>query len=59
MGVSSLLQDWTSQASEQLNPLSVWLRVCDHLTQTLAGIGPNPKLLLLKIMQMVLANCGF
>jgi len=37
-----LLQGWFAQAAEQLNPLPVWQCVCDHLKQTLAGIGPPP-----------------
>lgn len=40
--VSALLQEWTTQAAEQLNPLTVWQRVCDHLKHILANIGP-PK----------------
>jgi len=47
MRVSALLQGWGTQAAEQLNPQAVWLRVCDHLKQTLAGIGPPPILRLL------------
>ena len=43
MRVSALLQGWVTQTAEQLNPLTVWQRVCDHLKQTLAGIGP-PKI---------------
>ena len=42
MRVSALLQGWASKAAEQLNPVTVWQRVCDHLKQTLAGIGPPP-----------------
>jgi hypothetical protein len=42
--VSALLQSWVAQAAEQLNPVTVWHRVCDHLKQTIAGIGP-PKTL--------------
>jgi len=40
MRVSALLQGWVAQAAEQLNPTTVWQRVCDHLKLTLAGIGP-------------------
>jgi Transposase DDE domain group 1 len=42
MRVSALLQDWVTQAAEQLNPQTVWQRICDHLKQTIAGIGPPP-----------------
>lgn len=48
MRVSALLQGWGTQAAEQLNPQAVWLRVCEHLKQTLAGIGPPPILRLLE-----------
>jgi hypothetical protein len=47
MRVSALLQGWGTQAAEQLNPITVWQRVCDHLKQTLAGSGPPPILRLL------------
>ncbi|MDP2794514.1 MAG: hypothetical protein Q8O25_10620, partial [Sulfurisoma sp.] len=47
MRVSALLQGWVTQAAEQLNPVTVWQRVCDHLKLTLAGIGPPPILRLL------------
>lgn len=47
MRVSTLLQDWAAQAAEHLNPATVWQRVCDHLKQTLAGIGPPSMLRLL------------
>ena len=42
MRVSALLKLWVQQAAEQLNPATVWQRVCDHLKQTIAGIGPPP-----------------
>lgn len=42
MRVSALLQGWVAQAAEQLHPRTVWQHVCDHLKQTLAGIGPPP-----------------
>ncbi|MDI6748279.1 MAG: hypothetical protein QMD17_14165 [Rhodocyclaceae bacterium] len=48
MRVSVLLQGWGTQAAEQLNPITVWQRVCDHPKQTLAGIGP-PKILRLLV----------
>ncbi len=38
--VSALLQGWAAQAAEQLNPATVWHRLCDHLKHILAGIGP-------------------
>jgi hypothetical protein len=44
MRASALLQGWAAQAAEQLNPQSVWHRLCDHLKHVLAGIGP-PKIL--------------
>lgn len=40
MRVSALLNGWLAQATEQLRTVTVWHRVCDHLKQTLAGIGP-------------------
>ena len=42
--VSALLQHWVRQASEHLSPGTIWPRVCDHLKQTRAGIGPPPML---------------
>lgn len=42
MRVSALLQGWVAQAAEQLNPTTVWHRVCEHLKHVLAGIGPPP-----------------
>ena len=48
MRVSALLQGWVAQAAEQLNLVTVWQRVCDHLKRTLAGIGPPPTLRLLQ-----------
>lgn len=49
MRVSALLQGWVAQAAEQLNPVTVWQRVCDHLKLTLAAIGPPPMLRLLTV----------
>ena len=49
MRVSALLQGWVAQAAEQLNPVTVWQRVCDHLKLTLAAIGPPPILRLLAV----------
>jgi hypothetical protein len=43
MRVSALLQHWIAETAEQLNPTTVWHRVCDHLKQIIAGIGP-PKI---------------
>ena len=40
MRVSALLQGWVTHAAEQLNPVTVWSLVCDHLKWTLAGVGP-------------------
>lgn len=57
--VSSLLQGWLAQAAEQLNQVTVWQRVCDHLKQTIAGIGPPKKLHLFENMQTESGNCGF
>ena len=59
MRVSALLQGWVEQATEQLNPQIVWHRVCDHLKQTLAGIGPPQSRRLLEMMQTESANYGF
>ena len=47
MRVSTLLQGWVAQAAEQLNPQTVWQRVCDHLKRILAAIGPSQSRLLL------------
>jgi hypothetical protein len=44
---SALLQGWAAQAAEQLNPQTVWHRLCDHLKHILAGIGPPNILRLL------------
>ena len=49
MRVSALLQGWVAQAAEQLNPVTIWQHVCDHLKHTLAGIGPPPILGLLAV----------
>lgn len=59
MRVSALLQGWVAQAAEQLNPITVWQRVCEHLKQIIAGIGPPKTHRLLGIMQMESGNCGF
>jgi hypothetical protein len=48
MRVSALLQGWVVQAAEQLNLVSIWQRVCDHLKRILAGISPPPILRLLE-----------
>lgn len=47
MRISGQLQAWASEAAEQLNTRSVWLRCCDHLKRTLAAIGPSQTLRLL------------
>ncbi len=57
--VSAMLQGWVTQAAEQLNPVTVWQRVCDHLKQILAGIGSPKTLRLLGIMQKESGNYGF
>jgi hypothetical protein len=49
MRVSALLQGWVAQPAEQLNPVTVWQRVCDHLKLTLAAIGSPPILRLLAV----------
>jgi hypothetical protein len=59
MRVSALLQGWLAQTAEQLNAVTVWQLVCDHLKQIIAGIGPPKSLRLLGIMQTESANCGF
>lgn len=46
MRVSALLQGWVTHAAEQLHPVSIWQRVCDHLKHTLADIGPPTALYL-------------
>ncbi|MDP2792620.1 MAG: transposase, partial [Sulfurisoma sp.] len=48
LAYNALLQGWGAQAAEQLNPVTVWQRVCDRLKLTLAGIGPPPILRLLE-----------
>ena len=40
MRVSALLQSWVAEAAEQLNSITVWSRLCDHLKLVLAGIAP-------------------
>jgi hypothetical protein len=40
MQVSAMLHAWVTQTAEQLNPRSVWHRVCDHIKYTLAAVGP-------------------
>ena len=47
MRVSSQLQAWMTEAAEQFNAPSVWLRCCDHLKRTIAAIGPPAPLRLL------------
>lgn len=49
MRVSALLQGFITLAAEQLNPVTVWTLVCDHLKRTVAGIGPP-------IIQLFLPN---
>ena len=46
--LSAMLQGWANQAAEQLNPREVWMRVCEHLKNILAGAGPPKNLLLLE-----------
>lgn len=48
MRVSALLQGWVAEAAEQLNSITVWRRVCDHLKHLLAGIAPPASLRLLE-----------
>jgi hypothetical protein len=59
MRVSALLQGWLAQTAEQLNAVTVWKLVCDHLKQIIAGIGPPKNLHLPEIMQTESGNCGF
>ena len=47
MRVSALLQEWVVRATEQLNPTTVWLLVCDHLKRVIASIGPPQNIRLL------------
>lgn len=49
MRVSALLQAWVADTAEQLNPVTVWQRVCNHLKQIIAGIGPPQALRFIKI----------
>lgn len=41
MRVSAMLQSWTDRAAEKLKSVQVWQRVCDHLKQILATVGPS------------------
>ncbi len=59
MRVSALLQGWVAHGAEQLNPVSVWQRVCDHLKRIIVGIGPPKTLRPLGIMQTESVNYGF
>jgi len=58
--VSTLLQSWFAQTTEQFKTKIVWQRVCDHLKLLIARIGTKkiqrsePKTLLLAP-----SNCGF
>jgi hypothetical protein len=56
MRFSALLQSWSVQAAEQLNSVSVWQRVCDHLKRVVAGVGPPKFRCLPEIMQTASAN---
>ena len=40
MRVSALLQEWVVRVTEQLNPTTVWILVCDHIKHIIASIGP-------------------
>ena len=40
MRVSALLQEWVARVTEQLNPTTVWILVCDHIKHIIASIGP-------------------
>ena len=58
--VSTLLQGWFAQITEQFKTETVWQRVCDYLKRLLAGVytkkkrrlAPNP-------LKLAPANCGF
>ncbi len=39
MRVSALLQEWVVRVTEQLNPTTVWILVCDHIKHIIASIG--------------------
>jgi hypothetical protein len=41
MASSTMLHGWSERAAEQLNPLKVWQRVCDHLKRILANLGSS------------------
>jgi hypothetical protein len=47
MQVSAQLQPWSIEAAEQLNTVSVWRCACDHLKQTLVGVGPPQSQLMI------------
>jgi len=38
--ISAWLQSWAKEAAEQLDSITVWEHVCNHIKQTVAGIGP-------------------
>lgn len=40
MRVSARLQGFVAHATEQLNPVTVWSLVCNHLKRTVASIEP-------------------
>lgn len=56
MRVSALLQGWVVRAAEQLNPVTVWNLVCEHLKLVIAGIAAPPQPLRLAENSV---NCGF
>src|SRR5487761_2090726 len=37
MHVSTLLQEWVVRATEQLNPTTVWILVCEHIKRAVAS----------------------
>lgn len=56
MRVSALLQGWVERAAEQLNPVTVWSLVCEHIKRVVAGIAAPPPPLRLADYSV---NCGF
>jgi hypothetical protein len=40
MRVSALLQEWVARVTEQLNPTTVWILVCNHIKHIIASIRP-------------------
>ena len=58
--VSTMLQRWFAEITEQLKKQALWKRVCDYLKLLLAGMGAKKKPRLVENPpELVAANCGF